>query len=253
MNSPEPRAVLVLDDELDIVDVIGDILEKLEYRAITATNWTDALNAIQRDQPDLLLLDLNMPTIDGESILRFLREQGHTIPVIVVSGFINDEVKETLSQYDVELFIGKPVQVQALTQAIEQVIGPSQAPSQELNSSLSAPESPQDLETPSQSEKTSDTEPPAPSALPTQTPDPTPVSSQPQDTSVGTLQPVTRQRRSRSGSGRKSGSRLGKYIIYAGLFILLGVLIALFLKRMDSNETLLDLQGPLAPASEAAP
>ncbi|MCZ6632924.1 MAG: response regulator [bacterium] len=96
MVPPEPREVLVIDDEVDILDVYKDILQTHNYVPIATTLWTEAVDAVQNQNPDLLILDLNMPTIDGVALLKFLREQGHSLPVIVVSGYISKDLEETL-------------------------------------------------------------------------------------------------------------------------------------------------------------
>ena len=59
------KKILTIDDEQAIVDLIVDILEANKYQAVSATKWTDALDALNHENPDLILLDLKMPTIHG--------------------------------------------------------------------------------------------------------------------------------------------------------------------------------------------
>lgn len=63
--SAVPKTVLIIDDEPSIVDLLKDILESANYRAIGVVKWTDAVDAIGHEKPSLILLDLKMPTIDG--------------------------------------------------------------------------------------------------------------------------------------------------------------------------------------------
>ncbi|MDP6042268.1 MAG: response regulator [Candidatus Latescibacteria bacterium] len=57
------KKVLTIDDEEAIVELIVDILESHNYQALSASKWTDAVDALSHGQPDLVLLDLKMPTI----------------------------------------------------------------------------------------------------------------------------------------------------------------------------------------------
>jgi CheY-like chemotaxis protein len=118
------KKILIIDDEKPIVDLISDVLEKYSYEPIVATKWTEAIDAIGNASPDLILLDLKMPTIDGPSLLEFIRKEGIELPVIIVSGFITDEVAADLSALGVSGFVKKPFKVVQLKEAIESVIGP---------------------------------------------------------------------------------------------------------------------------------
>jgi CheY-like chemotaxis protein len=125
------KKILIIDDEKPIVDLISDVLEKYSYEPIVATKWTDAIDAISNKSPDLILLDLKMPTIDGPSLLEFIRKEGIELPVIIVSGFITDEVAADLSELGVNGFVKKPFKVVQLKEAIEGVIGPGSQPIEE--------------------------------------------------------------------------------------------------------------------------
>jgi CheY-like chemotaxis protein len=88
-----------------------------------ATRWTEAVDAIANQAPDLILLDLKMPTIDGSSLLEFIRDEGNQVPVIIVSGFITDEVAQNLSKFGVSGFVRKPFKVSQLKDQVDRVLG----------------------------------------------------------------------------------------------------------------------------------
>ncbi|MDA0712117.1 MAG: response regulator, partial [bacterium] len=114
---PAPK-VLVIDDEPVIIEMIREMLELLGYTAIATTQWTEVIDAAEHEHPQLMLLDLNMPTIDGISLLRFLREQGHTFPVVVVSGYIDAEMRKRLIPFGVVAFVDKPFEVRILSKVV---------------------------------------------------------------------------------------------------------------------------------------
>lgn len=117
------KKVLVIDDEEQIVELISDVLTKYSYQPIVATRWTDAMEVIGRGEPDLILLDLKMPTIDGPAMLEFIRKEGIEVPVIVVSGFVTEEVAEELSQLGISGIVRKPFKVTELRAAVQEAIG----------------------------------------------------------------------------------------------------------------------------------
>ena len=121
--SSSSKKILIVDDEASIVDLLKDILEAANYQPIGVTKWTDAVDAIGHEDPQLILLDLKMPTVDGPSMLEFIRSEGLDIPVIVVSGFITDKVSEDLSRLGVSAFIQKPFRATDIMAEVERVIG----------------------------------------------------------------------------------------------------------------------------------
>jgi two-component system, NtrC family, nitrogen regulation response regulator NtrX len=81
----KPR-ILVIDDEAAIRDSLRMILEYEHYDFTGASNGPEGLAAIQRDRPDLVLLDIKMPGMDGMEVLRKIRAMDDTLPVVMISG-----------------------------------------------------------------------------------------------------------------------------------------------------------------------
>jgi len=125
--SPTPK-ILIIDDEPGIVEMIQGLLDMHGYDSVATTQWTEAVDAAEHETPNLMLLDLNMPTIDGVSLLKFFREQGYTFPVVVVSGYIDDEIRDSLKPYGVVDFVDKPFEIRHLSTVIAAVLA-SQVPS----------------------------------------------------------------------------------------------------------------------------
>ncbi|MFT5365910.1 MAG: CheY-like chemotaxis protein [Candidatus Latescibacterota bacterium] len=146
------QKILVIDDEPEIVEMIQNLLDMRGYESIATTEWTKAVDAAEHERPDLMLLDLNMPTIDGVSLLRFLREQGYTFPVVVVSGYIDDEIRASLIPLGVVGFVDKPFGIKHLSTVISTILS-NQIPPEA--------QSPEDVPTTSQSPASeSSSEPP---------------------------------------------------------------------------------------------
>ena len=89
-TTPEPRRrILIVDDEPLITEVLGEHFRG-DFDVETALSGTDALTAIVRQRPDLVLLDINMPRMNGVEVLRDLKKIDDSITVIMVTA--NEQV-----------------------------------------------------------------------------------------------------------------------------------------------------------------
>lgn len=89
-----PPRILVVDDEPNILATLAPLLRTRGYEVSTAMNGRDALQAVERDNPDLIVLDLGLPDIDGVEVTRLIRD-GRATPILVLSarGAENDKVR----------------------------------------------------------------------------------------------------------------------------------------------------------------
>ncbi len=83
---PIKSRVLVIDDEAAIRDSLRMILEYEHYEFVGASNGPDGISLVQRDRPEVVMLDIKMPGMDGLEVLRKLRALDDTLPVVMISG-----------------------------------------------------------------------------------------------------------------------------------------------------------------------
>ncbi|HXE52902.1 MAG TPA: response regulator, partial [Tepidisphaeraceae bacterium] len=85
--------VLVVDDQPELRQLFGRVLEQQKYTVILAANGQEALGLLEQHKPDLVLLDMAMPQMDGLSFLRLVRQkpQWSRLPVIILSGLMSAE------------------------------------------------------------------------------------------------------------------------------------------------------------------
>ena len=107
----EPRKILVVDDNPQNVKLLADVLAHQGYRVDTADSGTAALESIRRDPPDLVLLDVIMPGVDGFEVCRALRldPRSEALPVIMVTGLDQREERIKGLEAGADDFITKPV------------------------------------------------------------------------------------------------------------------------------------------------
>jgi CheY-like chemotaxis protein len=82
------KKILIVEDNPDLVDVLQMILEHLGYESVTATNSEQALSMATSQPPDLILLDVSRPQLDGLAAARLIRQnpKTHSIPIIALTG-----------------------------------------------------------------------------------------------------------------------------------------------------------------------
>ena len=122
-ESHRTKRVLALDDDGVILRVIDSALKMNDYECVTASQWVEALDAIDDCEPDLLLLDLQMPHVDGVFLLEWMREQNLNFPVIVVSAYLDADSVARFNEMGVDGFVWKPFEISGLIQEIDRCIG----------------------------------------------------------------------------------------------------------------------------------
>ena len=91
-----PRTVMVVDDDSDILDVTRLALEGGGYRVVPTRSGSEALRTLERSRPDLILLDINMPDMDGWQVLRLLKVDERTASIPVAMFSIKMEVRDRM-------------------------------------------------------------------------------------------------------------------------------------------------------------
>ena len=102
--------ILIVDDERPYVDLLGELLEKYGLEAHTAYDAGDALFRLRAKKPDLILMDLKMPQMDGLSLIDRLRSERkwQKIPIIVVSAKTGREDQKAALDAGANRFLTKP-------------------------------------------------------------------------------------------------------------------------------------------------
>lgn len=118
----EPQRILVVDDEASIRDVAGPSLELAGYDVRTASDGYLALQTLEEFGPDLVVLDINMPGIDGFEVVRRMRAGGHSVPVIFLSA--RDAVEDRVSGFEVggDDYLTKPFHLKELLARVGAVL-----------------------------------------------------------------------------------------------------------------------------------
>jgi CheY-like chemotaxis protein len=128
-----PKRVLIVDDDESVRLFVAGVMEAEGWETVEALNGQQAIDRAELEKPDLIVLDVNMPVMDGFTAFRMLRESPFTenIPIIMLTG-VNEEMG---TDYDVqrmeeefgvtgpEAFVDKPVDPVFLLQSVLGVVG----------------------------------------------------------------------------------------------------------------------------------
>jgi len=116
--------ILVVDDDVAIRELFERILKKEEYTVFTADNGKEALELVNRKRPDLVILDLKMPGMNGIEILRQIKRIDENIEVIMITGYgtmKTARIAMRLGAYD---YITKPFDVNYIMALIRDAFSP---------------------------------------------------------------------------------------------------------------------------------
>lgn len=115
-----PVKILIVDDEPDIVNIIQSHLKCCKCEVVTAANGKEGLEKAAQEKPDLILLDFNMPIMNGFQMLERLKEHSDMkdIPVIMVTVICDPMHIAAASSYGIADYITKPFEMTELTEKI---------------------------------------------------------------------------------------------------------------------------------------
>lgn len=120
----EKKRVLVVDDELDMLMVIKLRLEASGYEVVTATDGLEGLNTARRVKPDLIVLDVMLPKMNGYKVSRFLKydEEYKHIPIVMLTALAGEEDRSTGIETGANAYITKPFETQELVDTVRRFL-----------------------------------------------------------------------------------------------------------------------------------
>jgi len=115
--------ILVVDDEPDMLELMLRVLAKKGYQSLGATNGPDGIRLNEQEQPDLIVLDLRMPGMDGIETLRHIRQKDAKVRVIILTGYGHPDTIRDAADLDVSEYLSKSFDNDALVRIIGEVLG----------------------------------------------------------------------------------------------------------------------------------
>lgn len=120
------KRVLIVDDDNVLTKLIEMELEMKDHdlRVVSAEDGIEAIGFIDRDLPDLILLDLRVPKADGFAVLKHLHDRDHKSPVIVITNYDKEEYREQCREYSIvqEYLLKRSIALHDLVNKVQQYL-----------------------------------------------------------------------------------------------------------------------------------
>ncbi|NIO09001.1 MAG: response regulator [Deltaproteobacteria bacterium] len=118
------KKILIVEDNLDIIDYLKDLLHNLEYVSIVATDGKQAVDMASEQLPDLILMDVVLPEMNGLEAARRIRQrpESQSIPIIAVTARVQPQAREQCLQSGCNDYLAKPFTPKELVSRIEKYL-----------------------------------------------------------------------------------------------------------------------------------
>ncbi len=116
-----PQTILIVDDEKRLVSLVESYLAQEGYRVVTAYNGREALTVADREKPDLIILDIMMPEMNGYDFMRIHRGQ-HDTPIIMLTAKVEDDDKIIGLELGADDYVVKPFKPRELMARVRNVL-----------------------------------------------------------------------------------------------------------------------------------
>lgn len=115
--------VLLVDDERPFLELLKNSLERMGFKVKMALTGQQALDLYAKDNPEIVILDLGLPDINGREVLKEIKSSLPDLKVIIVSGHSAPSTKEELFYLGADHFIAKPIMPHKICELIKEILG----------------------------------------------------------------------------------------------------------------------------------
>jgi CheY-like chemotaxis protein len=118
------RTVLIAEDNAVNRELLRELLETRGYIVLEACDGQEALHMIDQAQPDILLLDIGMPVLDGFAVVRKIRENPHLdkLPVVAVTAYAMQDDREKILNAKFDGYLSKPIDARSLMEELDRLL-----------------------------------------------------------------------------------------------------------------------------------
>lgn len=123
--SGKKKRVLVIDDEVELCSLLEAALTDEGYAVLSCCDPEEGLRTARKERPDLVLLDLKMPKMDGIQVLQEMKKHDETIRVIIITGFTNISQARDAIRLGADDYITKPFDLSYIKAAVRDALEPA--------------------------------------------------------------------------------------------------------------------------------
>lgn len=114
--------ILLVDDEAGMCLVMKDFLKEAGYEMTVASNGKEAISLYPQINPDLILLDLGLPDMNGRDVLKDVKAKMPQIKVMIISAYADQRTKDDLFSLGADFFLAKPFMPEELQEAVKEAL-----------------------------------------------------------------------------------------------------------------------------------
>ena len=119
----EEKKILIIDDDVTALDIVDFLFEDKGFEVVRRADGISALACIEEESPDIVLIDLMMPRMNGQECVRQIRAKGIEVPIVAFTALDDPEVHQEALDAGCNLVLTKPCKPAVLVEHIEKLLG----------------------------------------------------------------------------------------------------------------------------------
>lgn len=116
------RKILIIDDDVTALDIVDYLFEDKGYNVVRRTDGISALSCVEEETPDIVLIDLMMPKMNGQECVRQLRSKGVSVPIVAFTALDDPEVHQEALDAGCNIVLTKPCKPAILVGKIDELL-----------------------------------------------------------------------------------------------------------------------------------
>lgn len=116
------RKILIVDDNPHMCNLLTDILEIFDYQGITAKDGEDALSHLRKESFDLVITDLRMPNLGGMDLLKSIKEENPSLPVVIITAYGKSDTERDVLAAKADGYLAKPFKVNDIENLLKRLL-----------------------------------------------------------------------------------------------------------------------------------
>ncbi len=116
------KKILIVDDNPHMCNLLADILEIFNYQGIKAKDGEEALVFLKKDNYDMVITDLRMPNLGGMDLLKTIKDEKPSLPVVVITAFGKSDTQQDVLAAKADGYLAKPFKVDEIEELLKKLL-----------------------------------------------------------------------------------------------------------------------------------
>ena len=122
MTTDPQRTILIIDDDVTALDIVDFLFEEKGFEVVRRADGISALECVDEVAPDIILVDLMMPKMNGQETIRQLRKKGITVPIVAFTALDDPDIHQEATDAGCNIVLTKPCKPTILVQHIQNLL-----------------------------------------------------------------------------------------------------------------------------------